>query len=75
MADTKEFTFDIVHDYGAVGEGSWKKHLTLLSWNGGAPKYDLRVWNEDMTRNSKSATLTKKEMEELIPLFKEILEK
>ena len=48
--------FKIVKDFGGFGEGKWQKHLTLISWNGGEPKYDIRPWNEDMTKMGKGVT-------------------
>ena len=43
MAEVK---FEIKEELGVLSEGSkgWRKELNLISWNGAAPKYDLRDW-------------------------------
>ncbi|MEI3503270.1 MAG: PC4/YdbC family ssDNA-binding protein [Anaerovoracaceae bacterium] len=40
----------------------WRKELNLVSWNGGAPKYDIRDWDPDHERMSRGITLHEKEM-------------
>ena len=47
----------------------WRKELNLISWNGGAAKYDIRDWAPDHEKMGKGTTLTEEEMENL----KEIL--
>lgn len=41
MADIK---YDIVEEIGVISENAkgWRKELNLVSWNGAAPKYDIR---------------------------------
>ena len=46
-----------------------RKELNLISWNGGAAKYDIRDWAPDHEKMGKGTTLTEEEMENL----KEIL--
>ena len=75
MARTNDnFSFEIKKDFGAFGEGEWQKHLTLISWNGGEPKYDLRPWNPDMTRMGKGVTLTDSELYDLLCLLETALD-
>ena len=52
MADVK---FEIKEELGVLSEGSkgWKKELNLISWNGAAPKYDLRDWSPEHEKMSK----------------------
>ncbi|MEG0221286.1 MAG: PC4/YdbC family ssDNA-binding protein, partial [Clostridia bacterium] len=45
------------------------KELSLVSWNGRDPKYDIRDWDEDHEKMSKGVTFTKAEIIKL----KEIL--
>lgn len=68
MADIK---FEIQEILGSLSEGNkgWKKELTLMSWNGRDPKYDIRDWDPEHEKMGKGITLTK---EELVAL-KEIL--
>lgn len=40
-------SFEIQERIGtiAVYPTGWSKELNLVSWNGGAPKYDIRDWS------------------------------
>lgn len=68
MADIK---YDIIKEIGVLSENAkgWRKELNLISWNGGAAKYDIRDWAPDNEKMGKGTTLTEEEMENL----KEIL--
>ena len=46
MADIK---YDIIKEIGVLSENAkgWQKELNLISWNGGAAKYDIRDWAPD----------------------------
>ena len=68
MADIK---YDIINEIGVLSESAkgWRKELNLISWNGGAAKYDIRDWAPDHEKMGKGTTLTEEEMENL----KEIL--
>ena len=39
--------------------------LNLISWNGNAPKYDIRSWSPDHEKMGKGITLTGEELAEL----------
>ena len=47
-------------------KGEFHKEINLISWLGREATYDLRGWNEDKTKMTKGATLTKAELEQLI---------
>lgn len=66
MADT-EFNYEIVEDLGSFGDKKWQYHLTKISWNGREPKYDLRQWNDDMTKMSRG--ISGLEVEDLMDLY------
>ncbi len=68
MADIK---YDIVEEIGVLSENTkgWKKELNLISWNGAAPKYDLRDWAPEHEKMGKGVTLTEEEMEGLKTLL------
>jgi hypothetical protein len=70
MAD---FKYDIVEHIGVLSENAkgWTKELNLISWNGAAPKYDIRDWAPEHEKMSKGVTLTAEEIQKL----KEILSK
>lgn len=68
MAD---ITFEILKTFGVLSEerGGWKKELNLVSWNGRAPKLDIRDWAPDHEKMGKGITLTKEEAKKLIDLL------
>lgn len=70
----KELEFEIIKDFGGFGEGKWQKHLTLIKWGNNEPKYDLRTWNEDMTRMGKGITLSKEDLYDLLNMIEEVFE-
>lgn len=64
MADIK---YEIKEEIAVLSENSrgWRKELNLVSWNDGAPKYDIREWAPDHERMGKGVTLTEEEFEAL----------
>ncbi len=69
MADIK---FEIVKELGVLSESpsGWKRELNMVSWNGRAPKYDIRDWDENHEKMGKGITLSEEEMEILVDLVK-----
>ena len=57
MADIK---YEIKKEIGVLSENAkgWRKELNLVSWNGAAPKYDIREWAPDHEKMGKGTTLT-----------------
>ncbi len=49
----------------------WTKELNLVSWNGNAPKYDLRTWAPEHEKMGKGITLTEAE----VKILKDLLDK
>ena len=41
----------------------------MISWNGAAPKYDIREWAPNHEKMGKGVTLTKEELETLKKLI------
>ena len=68
MADIK---YEIVLEIGILCETAkgWRKELNMISWNGAAPKYDIRDWAPDHEKMGKGITLTKEEAEKLKELL------
>lgn len=64
----------IYRDLGAFGDGKWQKHLTVCAWYDNDPKYDIRSWNEDMTKYGKGVTLDSSELFDLLSLIEDALE-
>ena len=73
MADIK---YDILEELGVLSERAkgWKKELNLISWNGGASKYDIRDWAPQHEKMGKGITLSKDEIKELYKILGKILE-
>ena len=70
-----EVKFEIQEELGTLSESAkgWTKEVNLISWNGAAPKYDIRDWapNEKM---GKGITLTAEEAEALYKILAKIVE-
>ena len=73
MADIK---FEIREELGVLSESAkgWTKELNLISWNEGAPKYDLRDWSPNHEKMGKGITLNADEVQELYKLLAKIVE-
>ena len=73
MADIK---YDILEELGVLSEiaKGWKKELNLISWNGGASKYDIRDWAPQHEKMGKVITLSKDEIKELYKIVGKMLE-
>ena len=68
MSDIK---YDIVEHIGVLSESAkgWTKELNNISWNGGAPKYDIRDWAPEHEKMGKGVTLSEDEMLKLKELL------
>jgi len=69
--------FDIVKPIGVISseKGGWQKELNMVSWNGRAPKLDIRDWAPDHKKMGKGITLTDGEAAALAELLKQALTK
>ena len=47
----------------------WRKELNKISWNGAAPKYDIRDWAPNHEKMGKGCTLTEEEAKALKALL------
>ena len=68
MADIK---FEIKKEIAVLSENArgWRKELNLVSWNGAAPKYDIREWAPEHEKMGKGVTLTEEEAKNLLELL------
>lgn len=64
MADIQ---FEIAEELGVLSESAkgWTKEVNLVSWNGAAPKYDIRDWAPGHEKMGKGVTLTEEEAKKL----------
>ena len=69
-----EIKYEITQELGILSESSkgWKKELNLISWNGAAPKYDIRDWAPGHEKMGKGITLTPEEAEKLKDILNKI---
>lgn len=72
MADIK---YDIIKEIAVLSENArgWRKEVNLISWNGGAAKYDIRDWAPEHEKMGKGTTLSEEEMKKLKEVLGEIL--
>ena len=67
----EEFSYEIKQEIGILSTSpkGWTKELNLVSWNGKAPKYDIRDWSPDHEKMGKGVTLSNEEAKELYKLL------
>lgn len=68
----KEISYDIIETVATLSTSTsgWHKELNLISWNGAAPKYDIREWAPDHEKMGKGITLTEDEAVVLVTVLK-----
>ena len=73
MTDIK---YEIKEELGTLSESAKgsQKELNLVSWNGAAPKYDLRDWSPEHEKMGKGITLSADEVQKLYEILKNIVE-
>ena len=66
-----EIKYEIVEEIGVLSENAkgWRKELNKVSWNGAAPKYDIRDWAPNHEKMGKGCTLTEEEAKALKALL------
>ena len=72
-----DFSFEITKTIGILSTSpkGWTKELNLISWNGKAPKYDIRDWSPDHEKMGKGITLSNEEVNVLSKLLQQCLNK
>lgn len=76
MTKEKEpLKFAIIAELGVLSASSkgWQKELNKISWNGRAPKYDIRDWSPNHEKMGKGITLTDEEASKLSQILQENL--
>lgn len=71
---SEDTSFEVIRDLGSFGDSKWKKHLTLTRWFGREEVFDIRGWNEDLTKCNKGITLTRNELLELKDMLNNLFE-
>ncbi|MCS1393266.1 YdbC family protein [Lysinibacillus boronitolerans] len=69
-----EIKYEVVEHIGVLSESvkGWKKELNRISWNGNAPKYDIREWAPNREKMGKGVTLSEEEFEALKGLLNQV---
>jgi hypothetical protein len=69
-----EIKYEIIESLGTISESAkgWTKELSLISWNGNKPKYDLRDWAPEHEKMGKGITLTEEELKSLKQLLNDL---
>ena len=64
---TEEILFDIREHIGVLRKSNngWTRELNVVSWNGSAPKFDIREWDPRHEKMTKGISFTKAEATEL----------
>ena len=66
-----EIKYEIIEELGVLSDSAkgWTKELNRISWNGGAPKYDVRDWSPEHEKMGKGVTLSEEEAKKLAELL------
>lgn len=70
-----EIKYELKMQLGEISTSSkgWTKELNLISWNGAAPKYDIRDWAPEHEKMGKGITLTEEEARTLYMILGKVL--
>jgi len=65
------FSYEVVKHFGVISseKNGWQKELNMVSWNGRAPKLDVRDWAPNREKMGKGITLTEGEAAALAELL------
>lgn len=68
------FTYEVVRELGHLGisdANRWDRLVRLVSWNGRAPKADIRQWAPSGGRMGRGVSLSREEAAVLVPLLRQ----
>ena len=59
-----DIDYEIVMQIGVLSQSAsgWTKEVNLVSWNGRAPKYDIRDWSPGHEKLGRGVTLSREEL-------------
>lgn len=69
-----KFEFEIIEEFGVLSTSAsgWTRELNLISWNGRAPKFDIRDWSPDHEKMGRGLTFTNEELQGLKDVLEDI---
>ena len=67
----EDFKFEITEHLGTLSTNAkgWTREFNKVSWNGRAPKYDIRDWDENHEKMGKGLTFSPEDIEKLKELL------
>lgn len=68
----KSLNYEIQENLGVIStsKNGWTREVNIISWEGGAPKVDIRSWDPDHERMDRGkSTYTKAEAVELMKIL------
>lgn len=67
----KDIQYEIVKEIAVLStsDSGYTKEINLISWNGNAPKYDIRSFSPDREKCGKGVTLTADEAAALLKVL------
>ncbi len=70
-AQNDPIRFEIISHLGSLGisKSGWKRELNIVSWNGKAPRLDIRDWNPEHTKMGRGVGLNGAETENMLALL------
>lgn len=59
-----DIDYELVMQIGVLSQSAsgWTKEVNLISWNGRAPKYDIRDWSPGHQKLGRGVTLSREEL-------------
>ena len=69
-----DFKYEITEELGILSESKsgWTREVNMVSWNGAAPKLDIRDWAPEHEKMGKGVSLSAEEVERLKEILQEI---
>ena len=66
-AEEDEVLFEIQETIGILRKSNtgWTRELNVVSWNGGAPRFDIREWDPLHEKMGRGITFTKAEADQI----------
>lgn len=66
-----DFRYEITKEMGTLSTSKtgWTKELNLVSYNGKAPKFDIREWAPDHAKMGRGITLNEQEAKDLCKIL------
>lgn len=74
---SKEFKYELIKHYETLGStknGMYTTEVNLISFNGGVPKVDIRMWDRENDKMLKGVCFFKDQIPKLIEVLQKVME-